>query len=358
MVWENYPSDDLSYFGVKVNSLSIIRVDNKLSLRTLLQHFLSFLFTGVFFKGCHWAYPAIRKARELVKKNNYDYILTKNSPSFLVGYYLQKHYNIKWVATWNDPFPSEKYPAPYGKGAFCKVNSQSECIIRIMEKADVHIFPNKRIMDYMLQYLQINKGNCLVIPHAVITQGANIKPQKKEGMLRLIHSGNLGQPRDPYSFLKALRLFIDKHPDANISFSIMGKGNDSLDAYIKELSLDRYIYYIAPMKYSESLLALNNYDVAVIIEAPCEIGIFLPTKVSDFMQMRIPIFSISPAHGVLNDLYLNGEIPFFADVDKVDDIENQLEIIWKAYSNGRLCHNQPIKNDYQCENIVNLYKTI
>ena len=53
-------------------------------------------------------------------------MITKNYPSELLGYYLKKKYNIKWVATWNDPFPHEKYPHPYGNGPMAKLSYRKE----------------------------------------------------------------------------------------------------------------------------------------------------------------------------------------------------------------------------------------
>lgn len=352
--WENYPTDELSYFGVRVNHLDIIRVDNKRSPETIYQHLMTYLKTGIVYKGCHWAYPAILAACKLIKKNHYDYVLTKNTPSFIVGYYIKKKFGLKWVATWNDPFPSEMYPAPYGHGIDAKIGRSGSKAIRMMEEADVHIFPNDRLRDYMMKYLKINDKRTIVIPHAAITNNMRYKYQKGK-TLRFVHSGNLGSPRDPYTFLAALREFLNNHSDADVTFTIMGKNNENLSFYIDKLELPNYVRFVNSKKYSESLSDLNSYDVAVIIEAACEEGIFLPTKVSDFMQMHIPIFAVSPAKGVLNDLYNNGDIPYFANVREANNILSQLETIYKDFCEGRLTHNQIIKKEYLSDSVVEQY---
>jgi hypothetical protein len=69
---------------------------------------------------------------------------------------------------------------------------------------------------------------------------------------------------------------------------------------------------------------LKEYDVALIIEAACEEGIFLPTKVSDFMMAGMRMLAICPLTGVQHDLYEQGYISYFGDVTDVESIKKAL----------------------------------
>ena len=88
------------------------------------------------FKAIHWAVKALPIAEKLVKQNKYDYILTKDAPSFVIGNYLKHKYGIKWIATWNDPYPGVKYPCPYGKGWSASGNVFDKMCTSAMEGAD------------------------------------------------------------------------------------------------------------------------------------------------------------------------------------------------------------------------------
>ena len=92
--WQNYPSDSMQKLNVRVKSHKIIMADNKLTVKTILQHIKCFLLFGTVYKGAHWAANAYPYVKELIKQNRYDYILTKNESSFLLGYYFKKHYGI------------------------------------------------------------------------------------------------------------------------------------------------------------------------------------------------------------------------------------------------------------------------
>lgn len=330
--WAQYPSDTLDSFDVKLNSIEIVEVDNVININTIIQNILTYLKFGILYKGYHWAYPAWKVVRKKIQKSEYDYVLTKDVPSLLLGCYLKKQYGLKWVATWNDPCPWTMYPKPYGRGLNAELSKMHQRIISIMREADIHIFPNPRIRDYMNRYLQIEESKCIVIPHVILPPSEKTEHKYAE-TLRLIHSGNLGHPRNPNTFLRALRSFLDKNPNAMISFTIMGHCNNSVKDFISDLKLEEYVFFTTPVEYKESLNKLSDYDIAVIIEADCEEGIFLPTKVSDFLQMSIPIFAVSPQIGILNDLHKDKQVPYFAPVNDENLISLEIERVYKDFEN-------------------------
>ena len=335
--WQNYESDPIEDLGLGLNSLHIIEVDNKINVKSFFQHFLSLLYFGVLFKGCHWAIAALPVVRRLLKSNKYDYVLTKNAPSLLLGNYVKKHYGIKWVATWNDPYPENKYPAPYGDGWDSKESLQVRTLIRIMKNADTHIFPSERIRNYMLRYLKINEDLTMVLPHVILSNSEERKSQQRnEGVLRIIHSGNLKRPRNPKTFLLALSRLSKEYPKLSLKVTFQGVYDDSLRLLAEDLDLIDLVDFKGSVSYSESITMLKDYDVALIIEANCEEGIFLPTKVSDFLQCGKIIFAVSPQKGVLNDLFLNSYIPYFATVSEPDEIYLELKRLYLDFLSNKL----------------------
>ena len=163
--WSNYVTASFESYGINVKSLNVITVDNKINFKTIWGHFMALLLFGVVFKGAHWAVKALPVVKRLIKKNKYDYVLTKNAPSFLLGYYLKKHYGQKWIATWNDPYPEIKYPEPYGRGYDADESWSVRRTISIMHKwVDMHIFPSERLKNHMLHYLKVDNGKtCIII---------------------------------------------------------------------------------------------------------------------------------------------------------------------------------------------------
>lgn len=320
-----YPSEALDKYNVQLNSLHMIEVDNRITLTTIFQHVKAFFHFGLVHKGDHWAAQALPMAIKLVKENHYDYVLTRAAPAHYIGYYLKKKYGVKWVCTWNDPQPLSMYPFPYGQGNGRDMITHNAKEIKIMKYSDVYIYPNQRLAAYMNQYLQSDKSNIHIIPHVIL--GRPHKPKAfTGGTLKFIHSGKCITPRSATNLLVALNELLSSNiiSKSTLSFTFMGKLNAVDEQMISSTSLSEIVKVIEPVPYLESLKILKEYDVAVIIEAPCTEGIFLPTKVSDFMYESKRILTLSPKNGLLHDLYDEGYVSYFADVENVKSIKNAI----------------------------------
>lgn len=356
--WQNYPSASIEEYGVKCN-LHMVEVDNRVyNPKVVIQNLLCLFTFGVVYKGCHWAVKAMRVAKQLVKSNNYDYVLTKSNPSYLVGCYLKKKYGVKWVASWNDPYPNELYPQPYGHGSqYSDTSTQRR--VSIMQNADVHIFPSMRLQEYMGTYMNIADKEKIIIPHIITPM---VMPRHKfDGTLRMIHSGKLFSPRSPENLLRGLKQALQLEPELKIKVSILGNMNQEYLDLVSKLELEEYFEYLPPVEYHRSLEMLTNFDVAMIIEANCKEGIFLPTKVGDYMQISVPMFAISPCEGNLYDLYREGYVHFFANVASPNSICDELLKCYHSFVSGDISNRllkHYYKEEYLADFIVNKYRNI
>ena len=206
----------------------------------------------------------------------------------------------------------------------------------------------------MMKYLVgLKKEATIVIPH--IAEVVPIHPFNLD-TLRIIHSGNLSYPRDPKTFLCAVASFFHKYPDAKMKIDFLGI-NRSVSDLVNELRLKDIVSEYPAMPYNDSLKMVKQYDVAVVLEAACEEGIFLPTKVGDYMQCGLNIWSISPSQGELHDLYLDEKISYFSDVENQADIETTLEEVYKDFLENNL-KKLFLCDEYLSKNVLQQYRKI
>lgn len=161
-----------------------------------------------------------------------------------------------------------------------------------------------------------------VLPH-VMTSAPQVSRRKLFSPIRLIHPGQCNAPRYAKSLLLATKELIEegKITQNDISITFMGKINPDEMSMIEFEPLKGVVNMRKPVTYHKSLDVLKEFDVALIIEAACEEGIPLPTKVSDFMMAGIRMFSICPKVGVQHDLYKEGYISYFGDVKDVESVK-------------------------------------
>lgn len=357
-----YPhSKDDVFFG-KLNSINIVEINTAKNVKTIIRHIKTYLKTGYVYKGADWTVDAIKKCEELISTNKYDFIYTYDYPSELVGLYLTKKYKIKWVSTWNDPYIWKRYPAPYAEGSNSNVGYfRQKLISEIGKYAYRNVFPSERLKDYMLSYMtNMTNESCVIIPHLLLDELESKNKKSLGDTLKIIHAGALGKERDPKTLLYGLKMFLAKRPDAKIEFSFLGiferaKG-DYFSNLIEECGLAKYITRIPPVSYAESLEVVKDYDVCMLIEAACEIGIFLPSKVVDYMQNNKPILAISPAVGVIHDMYDNQIIDYFADVTQIDEISIVLEKLYADFEKGAIGISNKNCNYYKNQNLISIHR--
>ena len=349
-------------FVKSINTLNIIPATRTLNFKAIRDHLLIFFKTGYVYKGAHWAYHAICSAENLIKHNKYDYILTRHMPSEIVGLYISKKYGLKWIANWNDPFPAKRYPQPYGYGPKAKLPRNTEKLLRnICLNADLHTFPCERLRDYMLQYMYgVKKDKTRIIPHICLEDLFERSLRIKSDKLLLVHSGNVSHPRNPETFLKGVKMFIEQiGQKRDIEIFFVGKQDADFKEKIIKYKLESIVTLVGQKTYIDNLKFISSCDVAIIIEAICEEGIYLPTKVGDYMQCGIDIFAISPKVGTLNDLYKKGAVKFFADVENPTAIcaeFNKVLELKNQYKNGSI--HSKIYPEYSSEKILSIYNDI
>ena len=347
--WADYPESDLS-ISDRLNSINTISVDNNITPCAIFQHIMSFFTFGTVYRGSHWAYKALQYIKRHIDVSKYDAVITKNGPSELIGYWLKKNKGLKWIATWNDPFPKNSYPVPYGIGPVRQPWYMRK-LIAIMRSADYSVIPSDRLYRYMDGYVHFYEERIRIIPHVAL---ADVPCQKRQdGEIKILVSGNNKSPRDPRPLIKAFSKVI---ASAKIKAKLVFVGglDDDVDILIRDLHVENYIKILPAVSYEDSMNMLRSYDLAILIEASCSEGIFLPTKIVDFMQVQIPVLAISPKIGVLNDLYNDKCIGYFANCSDQQSIEKELNKIFNDYEGG-LCVSR-LPNNFRPESVVKVYE--
>lgn len=333
------PDSQAGFFVQKVNSVRTFHLENKITFKTVIDHIKVFLKTGFVYRGAHWAYYAIVESEHLLASFKYDAVLSRSPASELAALYLSKKYGLRWIANWNDPYPDEKFPEPYGMGPNANLPFLRKMLIKqVALRASIHVFPAKRLKDYMAKYFRLNDSKTAVIPHVCIDVPDNtLHVVAKSDTLKIIHSGNVSSPRSPKFLFIALRRFLDRNPLAKVKVDFIGKQSDDFYKLVGECSLEKYINVLPPVDYLENLKLMSTYDVALLIEAPLEEGIFLPTKVGDYMQSKLPIWAISPRIGEMKDLFLDNDIEYFSDLNDAQHVYNSLKLVYSQFNlNGSL----------------------
>ena len=286
--------------------------------------------------GALWAERTSRAAAALHASKPFDLVLSRSTscvahlPALLFRAILREAAPI-WIANWNDP-PGHRFPPPYD---FPSAPLQRVLMDRYLRAAaaaaDVNSFPSKALRDYLAEPLGLEAHRVpplrrgVVVPHIGLGWRPRAAPPADPHRFRVSHAGNLSRERDPTMFFTAFAKFAAGHPEVRCEIEIIGGLDPAAEAGVTRLGLCDCIRVVAGLPYLQCLERLAEADLQLLLEAPCERGIFLPSKLTDYIEVGRPILAVSPRLGVVRELIERHGFGVAAANDSEASIEAALE---------------------------------
>lgn len=263
----------------------------------------------------------LKELRDEMKKGATGWVVLSQYPSddaIDLGYIFSKSLKLPWVHIHNDPYPLHLIPPPYQIQAprgLDILGTQSKILRAFIEPERV-IFPCKRLLKFEARILpdiaRMAEDRWRVISHMGIRP---LKPTESNGIFRVCHVGRLYSTRNPEGFIRAWNRFIAKvGRSVETEFLQIGR---IWERPMSMLEVAQGLRVIPTTSYEESLRWMQRASVLLLIEAPIEEGIFLPSKLGDYVGCGKPILSLSPAEGTIADLF--SEFGGGIRIDPTDD---------------------------------------
>ena len=300
-----YPTESKSWDELVDRVHIIQRGRRKRSIQRLINAAKGIRLTGQVLHGLDWELSVLDAVSKLNETMHYDFILSRAIPdsAHFAALLVHRATRIPWIANWNDPTPNHKFPPPYGQGPQSPLSPNIEkWYTQVCKHCTWHLFPSERLRRYMCSYLpgQIQQKSS-VIPHLAMKR-FSIAPAPHDGF-SVCYAGSVLPPRDVSVFFEGIKLFR-KNTDDTEPFTVrfLVDKPDIVTERARAMGIEDIIKIEKTVPYSKMPEVLSQSDVLVIIEAPLEDGIFLPSKIADYAQIGCPILALSPPNGTIFDI--------------------------------------------------------
>lgn len=330
-----------------------------------------------------WHMLAYNKIINTWGKEHFDGIVTFSYPmsSSLLGLCLKRHFKTKWISFFSDPWVDN--PHFHYKGIIKWINAYLER--KVIKNADINVFASPEIQNaYIRKYPFIadnaaflehsydpdlyetlqsqdksitNKNNPLLSPFIKgeygkisTTENKHLSCEdtssEKRNKLILRYIGTFYGERTIEPFLIALRKLLDTKDlrETMLSMEVIGnisrKYINQYASLLKKYDLDTIVKFKPPVSYLESLRLMQTSNVLVLIDAPIDGSVYLPSKLIDYIGSGQPILAITPQNGA-SARVIRKVGGWLAEPDNVDEIVKILREILDAYKNDNLFHYKP-----------------
>jgi colanic acid biosynthesis glycosyl transferase WcaI len=154
----------------------------------------------------------------------------------------------------------------------------------------------------------------------------------------------------------ALERFLSRHPDAPIRLEFAGRYQGAMPEAPPSLA---GVVSFEPAMPPEAVQAwMSEADVALLVEANLEEGLFFPSKLSDYLAGGRPILALSPARGVAADFLSQGGgvLAGPEDVEGIAAALERLHDLWRAGRLGELAPRPEQAAAVSADSVIPIYE--
>jgi len=247
-----------------------------------------------------WQRAAASRLRSLDRQTAFDVLVTFGQPmsDHLLGLRLAQRRGRRWIAHFSDPWIDS--PFFRGREVTRRLNARLERLV--VERADALVFTSGETVDLVMgKYPPRLRGKAHVLPHAY---DPTLYPDKAPPRDRIIvrYLGNFYGHRSPEPLMHALRILGKTRPTTleGVRIELIGSSErpfamDAFSGLLRDTVSIR-----EPVDYLESLALMQTSHLLLLIDAPDESSVFLPSKLVDYLGARRPIVALSPNGAAAN----------------------------------------------------------
>lgn len=275
-----------------------------------------------------------------------DVLVTFGQPmaDHLAGLRLKRAHGLKWIAHFSDPWADN----PFLSGAAARARRLEA---QVLEEADMAVFTSIETADLvMAKYPQSWRQKTAVLPHAFDPAlYPDARPQ--DGAFTVRHLGNFYGERGPEPLFRALPLLARLRPEifGRLRIELIGAASAKWRQKPDEFPPDT-VRVLPPVEYGASLALMRSADLLLVIDAPFERSVFLPSKLVDYIGADRPILGITPpgtAARIIRDL--GGWV---ANPDDPEGIAEALAAALTATGRGAAWGNPEIRRKFAAASVA------
>lgn len=256
--------------------------------------------------------------------SNFNYI------GMILGFFLARKYNKKWVIYSVDAIPAPLEWLPNKR----LYNNTKKFISKYISLCDAFFSSNEQMLKYQLS----------MVPSFDKISGVVLNPIRKKEMLDLksnssipvfLYTGGLYGPRNINALMDGFRLFLKDYPEAKIIF--VGDTNSKYyDAYL-DLQKSGNMEVLG---YTDDLMTLyKRATVLIDINSYYDNDVFLSSKIVNYLPLKRPIISITGKNSPARNI-------FTSDPSIIHCQHNEKEIYDTMCNIKNICVDNVIREKY------------
>jgi len=176
-------------------------------------------------------------------------------PAGLFALYLKKRKGLEYIISEHDGIYMPGYDNHHVPGKF-----ETKMVPVIYKNAKKVHAVSKSLADSLLN-LKLATTRPIVIPNVVDIKTFNYKEKERSGVFNFIHVSSLINQKNPEGMIEAFFLVKKKRNDFVVK--IIGPSKVKFKKMVKELSLEKEIFFVGEISYADVAKEISNSDAMI-----------------------------------------------------------------------------------------------
>ena len=242
-----------------------------------------------------WKSSVVNRTQSWFARGNASpVVVTFGSPmsDHLIGLELKRRHNMPWLAHFSDPWTDN----PFKKFNWLTRNANLSYERSVMESANRLLFTSEETIDLvMAKYPPSLREKAVVVPHSFEPEQYPVSERPEFITVRFL--GDMYGPRTPKPLFDALIMIGKENPRflEGVCFEFVGSmcELDVTQMGYNDLP-ERLVVLRDSVSNQKSLELMTSADGLMVIDAPAEKSVFLPSKLIDYIGAGRPVIGITP----------------------------------------------------------------
>jgi len=225
-----------------------------------------------------------------------DTVVTFAQPfsDLLVGLEIKRRFRLPWLAHFSDPWVDN----PFSKLKPLTRSRNAELERKVVSNADMLVFTSEETLELvMAKYPAELRQKARVLPHLYDSSLFTGRRPSRDHELVIRYVGDFYGPRTPLPLINSLIAVFERDPKVleNVRVELIGLVDEKMVHEAAGGRLPNGLLSVhRSVPYRKSLELISSADGLLVIDAPTETNVFLPSKIVDYIGAGRPILGITP----------------------------------------------------------------
>lgn len=254
---------------------------------------------------------------------------TKNV-SNISAWFLKRSTGLPWVAHISDPWVGDPLNG-FQRWFAEKLES------RVFRDADAIVIVSDKLADYILRLYPWARHKVHIIPHGYAPLEKPPTPVTDAGKraLQALQAGSfLPGYREPDKLFAGLALLNQREPlQGRLKVTFVGEDTVCYQPLADKLGLSHVIELLPSVPYQKCQGMIDASDLLIVLDTPGAGGIFLPTKLVEYLPYSKPVLGLAEPESTIHQLIRDCDLSF-ADQNDPSAIADAFEALLSRWENG------------------------